>query len=96
MYFMIEVKVQKVKVSSSPVKSEEDIISLIMKRGNLPSNKLRIMGKERCKHPSNRMAQPCCKIIQNYFRYVLCGVFASSLQNHEKKKHVNWQNYHNF
>ena len=55
MHFMIEVKVQGVKAFSSPVKSEEDIIPLIVECGNLPSNKLRIMGKERCKHTSNRM-----------------------------------------
>lgn len=78
MDFMTE-KVQGHQVPLSPVKSEEDIIPLIVECGNLPSNKLRIMRKERCEHTPNRMTQPGCKIIQNYFRYVFCGVLASSL-----------------
>ena len=40
--------------------SEEYIILLIVECGNLPSNKLRIKGKERYKHLSNRMTQLCC------------------------------------
>ena len=62
------------------VTSEDYIILLIVECGNLPSNKLRIMGKERCKHTSNRVTQSCCKIVQNYFWYVFCWVFASSLE----------------
>ena len=59
------------------VNSEEDIIPKIVECANLSSNKLKIMGKERCKHLSNRITQLYCKIIQNYFKYVFCGVLAS-------------------
>lgn len=63
-----------------PMKSEKDIITLIVKCSYLSANKLRIMRKERSQHATNGMAQSCCKIIQDYFRLMFCGIFPFSLK----------------
>jgi len=64
----------------SPVESEKDVVSLVMKCSYLSSNELRIVWEERSKHTTNRMAQSCCKIVEDYFRYVFCGLLPFSLK----------------
>lgn len=64
----------------SPVESEKDVVSLVVKCRYLSSDELRIMWEERSKHATNRMAKSCCKIIQDDFRYMFCRLLPFSLE----------------
>lgn len=64
----------------SPVESEEDVVSLVVKCGYLSSNELRIMWEESSKHAADGMAEPRCEIIQDHFRDVFRGLLPFSLK----------------
>lgn len=55
---------------SSPVVSEEDEVSLVVEGDCSPSPKLGVMRKQGCKHPPNRVSQPCREVVENHLRVV--------------------------
>ena len=62
----------------SPVMSEEDVISLIVKCYRPFTTKLRIKMEQRCQHSGYRMSKPGSKIVQDDFRSVLSNFFPVS------------------
>ena len=49
-----------------PVKSEEDEVSLVVKGDHLSSTKLRVVGEQGSKHPSNGVTQSGGEVVQDH------------------------------
>lgn len=71
---------------SIPVKPEEDKVSLVVKRGNLSTNKLWVLRKKCSKHAADAVAQSSGKVIQNNLWVVFCWFLSSSLNNKYRDK----------
>lgn len=65
----------------SPVESEKDVVSLVVKCSYLSANELRVVWEERRKHAADGMAEACCEIIQDHFRDVFRGLLPFPLKS---------------
>lgn len=59
---------------------EEDEISLVVESGHLSTDKLWVLWEKSCKQSADAVAQACAEVVQNDFRKMFCGIFASPLQ----------------
>lgn len=51
--------------------SEEDVVTLVVKRDDSTTFELRVMWEESCKHSANCVTKTCREVIQDHFRQMV-------------------------